>query len=626
MKIKSINIRNFKSIKDITIPLQSYGNGKTASNTTFLVGINESGKSAILEAISLINKGFKDIAYEEYCNSDAQDDKESYIDIYANLELTDLDYWKKQIAEILKLPEHFVNSIIIKDLQKNTYKNIKAANECFNIKINDNLPFFQYLYDENTENIEVLSTSNQIEEEITEKNAKTFLKETQKLLTRETLEYKISTSLKEIFNRNMPKIQIWKPDSKYLINETIDLNKFRANNNISVPLKNIFSIYGKNTSDEINTAIERALNSQAKCAELQEKMSEAVTKYVNRIWKEHKIKVKISINSANCAVHIEDNDKKFRYYSMSQRSDGFKQFISLILSLSAQNESDSLKNNIILIDEPEVHLHPSGIKYMRDEILKIGKNNHIIVSTHSNYMIDTAVRERHWIVQKEKAETKISQMNEDFNFTDDKVLSTAFGLNIFKELLPQNIILVEGIEDKNIFARAFCLLNETFFCSIKEAGGASKISGFARLLSDEDVQPFIIVDADKDGRDCRKDILDKQKEFYSSSNIFTLKDILTSLPNDSTIEDLLPLNFVKNFFNDEMQFSFELDDTKAIIPQLKNQSAKLKEDKQKLNSLKIKLSDDFCKKFKTKKELGKESRIEEFVKLLCEKIETFNSK
>jgi len=634
IKIKNINILNFKSIKDIKIPLQGYGSEGNASNTTFLVGINESGKSAILEAISLINEGFKNIEYNDYCNLDTQDeDDESYIDIYTELELTDQDFWKKQIVEKLELPESFVDNIIIKSIEKNTYRDSDASNELFNIKINENLPFYQYVINktkktvgnqvQTIETIAVLSDFNEIEEKITKQNAKAFLTETQTLLTKEILEKKISSSLKAIFNQNMPKIQIWKPDPRYLINETIDLEKFKEDPSISVPLKNIFSIYGKNTNEEIKSAIERALSSQARCDELQKKMSSAVTKYINKIWKEHKIKINISINSTDCKVHVEEKDKQYTYFSMAQRSDGFKQFISLILSLSAQNESKSLKNSVILIDEPEVHLHPSGIRYMRDEILKIGKNNHIIVATHSNFMVDTAVPERHWIVQKEKAETKILQVNENFNFADDKVLSMAFGLSLIKELLPQNIIVVEGLEDKYILAHAFYLLNKTLSYSIKDAGGASKVNGFAKLLGDTGIKPIIILDADKDGADCKNQILDKQKEFYSKSNVFTLKDILPTLPNNSTIEDLLPIDFVKNCTKKEVGVELQLDENKSIIQQIR-QLPELK-DKQKLDSLKVKLSEKFCTDFKTVEKLKAGTRLREFVKSICDKIEKFNA-
>ena len=47
---------------------------------------------------------------------------------------------------------------------------------------------------------------------------------------------------------------------------------------------------------------------------------------------------------------------------MNSRSDGFKQFISFILSLSIETKKYDNNNRLILIDEPERHLHPSGIR------------------------------------------------------------------------------------------------------------------------------------------------------------------------------------------------------------------------------------------------------------------------
>ena len=51
MEITKIEIENFKSIKKIEFDLKKYG----SSYTTMLVGINESGKSNILEAMSYLN-------------------------------------------------------------------------------------------------------------------------------------------------------------------------------------------------------------------------------------------------------------------------------------------------------------------------------------------------------------------------------------------------------------------------------------------------------------------------------------------------------------------------------------------------------------------------------------------
>ena len=86
---------------------------------------------------------------------------------------------------------------------------------------------------------------------------------------------------------------------------------------------------------------------------------------------------------------------------------------------------------------------------MRDEILKIGKKNFVFVSTHSHYMIDTAIPERHFIVSKNQMKTEIKQIGEATSMNDDQVLANAFGLRLFKELLPQNILVVEGGDDKS---------------------------------------------------------------------------------------------------------------------------------------------------------------------------------
>lgn len=636
MKIKSINIKNFRSLKDLTLPIQSYGKGINESKTTFLVGINESGKSAILDAISLINKGMNELDYNDNCFIAAQD-TDDYIDIYTDIDIEWQHYkvfWRKQIIEKTKLDEKLVNQIDIVSLVKNTYRNNEIINDSYEVLINNDLPFYKYIVNTNqktvngviqkTETIEDISLLYNIEESNNEKDIASYLLENQKLLTKDKLESIISSSLYKIFNHNLPTIQIWKSKPEYLINEVVDLDDFKEDTSLSFPLKNIFYIYGKTSDEEIKSAIEKALNNQARCDELQERISDKVTKYINKIWKEHKIKIKVSINSNLCKVHVEDNDKKFAYYTMSQRSDGFKQFLSLILSLSVQNETNNLKNNIILIDEPEVHLHPSGIRYLRDEILKIGKNNIVILSTHSHYMIDTETPERHWIVQKQKSETKITQITEAISVTDDKVIAAAFGLNLFKELLPKNIIIVEGTDDKNIISHSLYYINNSFKYSIKDAGGATKVPGFARLLSDEKVNAFILFDADKEGKDNKKNILDNQSLSYSSSNVFTIQDILNTLPNDSTIEDLMPLEFVKTFFERETNIRFTFVDDKAIIHQIKNQSELLKNNKQKLDSLKMNLSKEFCDEYNSKNKLEAECyKLVSFINQLIAKIEIF---
>ena len=147
MKIRSINIKNFRSLKDLILPIQSYGKGMNESKATFLVGINESGKSAILDAINLVSSGMNELDYKDNCFISAQDEDE-YIDIYTDIDIEwqiHKTFWRKQILEKIKLDEKFVNQIDIISLVKNTYKNSEGANDSYKVSINNSLPFYQYI-------------------------------------------------------------------------------------------------------------------------------------------------------------------------------------------------------------------------------------------------------------------------------------------------------------------------------------------------------------------------------------------------------------------------------------------------------------------------------------------------
>jgi predicted ATP-dependent endonuclease of OLD family len=218
---------------------------------------------------------------------------------------------------------------------------------------------------------------------------------------------------------------------------------------------------------------------------------------------------------------------------------------------------------MILIDEPETHLHPSAIKDIRDELVRIGKNCPVIVATHSNYMIDANCPKRHFLVKKKNGETSIEQLNSKSDFYDDAVLYPAFGLNFFKELLPENIIMVEGNSDKIILNHAIRKLNVNLSFSIKATNGTGTSPKFAKFLSDEKVKPFIIFD--EDAKDRKKNILEQQRDVYNPNNVFTLKDLVPKLPDDATIEDVLPFEFVKKFFKDNLNITLENSSCQTVL-------------------------------------------------------------
>ena len=148
--------------------------------------------------------------------------------------------------------------------------------------------------------------------------------------------------------------------------------------------------------------------------------------------------------------NIESSIKEmFNVYEFSKRSDGFKRFITFLLTVSTQVKTNKLTDALYIHDEPEISLHPSGARYLLDELIKISATNYVIFSTHSIFMIDREKTERHYIVNKKDEVTTIDQVNES-NITDEEVIYNALGYSVFENLKLRNIIF-EGWKDKKLF-------------------------------------------------------------------------------------------------------------------------------------------------------------------------------
>jgi len=79
MKLKKIIIKNYKSIDSMEFDIKKFGN----SHTITFVGINEVGKSNILEAMSFIDPPEEAFDFLDICNQN--NDQEKYIDLITKI-------------------------------------------------------------------------------------------------------------------------------------------------------------------------------------------------------------------------------------------------------------------------------------------------------------------------------------------------------------------------------------------------------------------------------------------------------------------------------------------------------------------------------------------------------------
>ena len=582
MKITKIKIKNFKSIKEIEFDLKKYG----SSYTTMLVGINESGKSNILEAMSYLNIPEGEHYYNVIHNQ--KDDDNNPVVFCFSLAFEQKQTYVEEVTKEIENREllDFEITNIVKNVSLKDGETVFFGDFSYEIKLVSRGLFIKNTYD----GVFALSKENDNEESFQE-------------LTQEAFEEFFSGKVEDIIKKFEPKVSFWRPSKEYLVSDEVNLNEFKENIDSNIPIRHIFYIAGFRDAEKIKSEIER-IGNQSLRRKLASKLGSEATKHIKNIWK-HNIVIDIEIaESGTCTVSIRDEGKvnEHNFHKMTVRSEGFKQFMSLILSLSVETKLSKRENNLILIDEPEAHLHPSGIRDLRKELLAIGESNYLFVSTHSPFLIDRRDKERNIIIKKNKsAETEKIEIDKNADIIDDEVLREAFEIEVYKDLLNPHSILVEGASDKKILQKSFAIKGWEKYGVTN--GHGSNVDTLASKLNDTDISILVILDDDKDGKEYKEKII-RIDGSYSADNVVTIRDLVGGIVDGGTIEDTLGSNFVgskvrelygSNFEGEECDLA--LVDTSPFLEQVRaylHQREKTKKVIDKfLEELKIKISDDF---------------------------------
>ena len=123
----------------------------------------------------------------------------------------------------------------------------------------------------------------------------------------------------------------------------------------------------------------------------------AVFKEINEIFEILDLDIKISGISKNAkSIPIFTNSAGDKF-DINELSSGEKQLFLRTLAIKMLNP----ENSIILIDEPELSLHPKWQQRIVDVYRKIGKNNQIIIATHSPHILGSVKKENIMLLDKD---------------------------------------------------------------------------------------------------------------------------------------------------------------------------------------------------------------------------------
>ena len=165
-----------------------------------------------------------------------------------------------------------------------------------------------------------------------------------------------------------------------------------------------------------------------------------VTEEINGIFNILELDVKlkgISKDGKNMPIFENSQGEEF---DINELSSGEKQLFLRTLSIKMLEPEDS----IILIDEPELSLHPKWQQQIIKVYQNIGKNNQIIVATHSPHILGSIPSENIIILSKNE-ENKIvpitgEELYSSYGQTSDRILEDIMGMKSARNIEVQNLL------------------------------------------------------------------------------------------------------------------------------------------------------------------------------------------
>lgn len=522
MKLVGVTINNYKSFGDSE-------NFLYVNNLNTIIGKNESGKSNLLECLQDIGEiGISNKKLFKKNNRKSNKD----INLKLTFETTpDEEFaygsYQGKVTVGFEAPGIYTINKEFGDYIVNI-KEYKETLEKVHILKNE-VPIYK------SENIEKLLTIIQNFEEANEKifiqpdYYKEFfikLKSTNSKKILELLESftKMEYILQNIY-LNFPsfiKIEDIDLKNRYTISELKSELEEESDDSILYQLFKICNI------DVENLIIAMESKASTKIRECEENIQELINKnfvqQFNNFYSQEKLTIAIDINSECIDIMIKSTSGAYLLYS--ERSNGFRWYVSIFIQLLYKIKTSGKNNSyILLLDEPGVYLHANAQKELKNLLSELSKNNQqIIYTTHSPFMVDKdnliSIRA---LIKDDNGYTHIYNKITTIPTTEKSRYDTitpilhALGCNnsIYDlETSSSKLnIITEGITDYCCLQGYYESINQQMEYNIIPANGANVVSAIASILFGWNCNFVILLDQDEKGRSVYQSLRDTNSPF-----------------------------------------------------------------------------------------------------------------
>ena len=185
----------------------------------------------------------------------------------------------------------------------------------------------------------------------------------------------------------------------------------------------------QNIARDLPSAIVNAINTEVfKNEDLPPKKSiEKICNDINSIFDCMDLSVKFIGLSKDEETRPIFKDSTGNEFDINGLSSGEKQLFIRALSLKFLNAN----NSIILIDEPEISLHPEWQRKIIKVYENIGKNNQLIIATHSPHIVADIKAEQLRVIKRDEdgvSITPIDNLEETYLQTYESILKHTMGI------------------------------------------------------------------------------------------------------------------------------------------------------------------------------------------------------
>lgn len=197
------------------------------------------------------------------------------------------------------------------------------------------------------------------------------------------------------------------------------------------------------------------------------------------------------------AINIEIDDGVLT--NLYNKGDGVKSLVTIAML----SQVESSKDRIIIVDEPENHLHPDAIRFINTVICNLSQRNQIIVSTHNPIFTNRITVSSNIIVENGEALPA--------NRVDD--IRKSLGVICSDNLMYSDyVIVVEGPSDRDILTKVFMqdpILREALnskIVTIRSIGGTNNLRAEIYNLEHYCCSYLIVLDFDSAAKQAANEV------------------------------------------------------------------------------------------------------------------------